>query len=68
MQVIKRRSKVFKKNMSLGRSLKFLKTIGPQEFSCRLVAKLRIIVVFNFWLNLFKLKRGILPFLTKSVF
>ena len=31
MQVIKRRSKVFKKNMSLGRSLKFLKTIGPQE-------------------------------------
>ena len=69
---IKRRSKVQEKNISCERALiltnekYFPKTISQWEVDCGLFTNLtRIIVTRDFSPSSFKLKRGILPLLTK---
>ena len=71
---IKRRSKVQEKNISCERALiltnekYFPKTISQWEVDCGLFTNLtRIIVTRDFSPSSFKLKRGILPLLTKYV-
>ena len=70
-ELIKRRSKVHEKNMSCEHALNFYqwkhfpKTMSQWEFDYDLFTNLLTIVTHNFSTGSFKLKRGILPLLTK---
>ena len=70
LELIKIRSKVQEKNMSCEQTLNFdqWKTTSQWEFDYGLFTNLlRIIVSCDFSLSSFKLKKGILPLLSKYV-